>query len=101
MGGIYRVKLSDLLPMVPPALVALMSLVEVSPIKINPWSGLAKWLGRAINEEVLSTVKTIQTTATTGLCSPSGTSATCTRSSCAGGTSSGKHLWRCIHEGYH
>ena len=54
-------KLSDLLHMVPPALVALMSLVEVSPIKINPWSGLAKWLGRAINGEVLSTVKTIQT----------------------------------------
>lgn len=54
-------KLSDLLPMVPPALVALLSLVEVSPIKVNPWSGLAKWLGRAINGEVLSTVKTIQT----------------------------------------
>ena len=42
-------KASDLLPMLPPVLVALLSLVEVSPIKINPWSGLAKWLGRAIN----------------------------------------------------
>ena len=30
-------KLSDLLPMVPPALVALMSLVEVSPVKIDPY----------------------------------------------------------------
>ena len=59
--GRNTLKLSDLLPMVPPALVALMSLVEVSPIKVNPWSGLAKWLGRAINGEVLSTVKTIQT----------------------------------------
>ena len=54
-------KASDLLPMLLPVLVALMSLVEVSPIKINPWSGLAKWLGRAVNGEVLSTVKTIQT----------------------------------------
>lgn len=54
-------KASDLLPMLPPVLVALLSLVEVSPIKINPWSGLAKWLGRAINEEVLSTMQTIQT----------------------------------------
>lgn len=54
-------KASDLLPMLPPVLVALLSLVEVSPIKINPWSGLAKWLGRAINVEVLSTMQTIQT----------------------------------------
>ena len=49
-------KASDLLPMLPPVLVALLSLVEVSPIKINPWSGLAKWLGRAINGEVLESV---------------------------------------------
>ena len=54
-------KESDLLPMLPPVLVALLSLVEVSPIKINPWSSLAKWLGRAINGEVLSTMQTIQT----------------------------------------
>ena len=54
-------KASDLLPMLTPVLVALLSLVEVSPIKINPWSGLAKWLGRAINGEVLSTMQTIQT----------------------------------------
>ena len=54
-------KASDLLPMLPPVLVALLSLVEVSPIKINPWSGLAKWLGRAINGEVLSTMQDIQT----------------------------------------
>ena len=54
-------KVSDLLPMLPPVLVALLSLVEVSPIKINPWSGLAKWLGRAINGEVLSTMQIIQT----------------------------------------
>lgn len=49
-------KASDLLPMLPPVLVALLSLVEVSPIKINPWSGLAKWLGRSINGEVLESV---------------------------------------------
>lgn len=53
-------KLSDLLPMVPPALLALMGLVEVSPIKVNPWSGLAKMLGRAFNGEVLAAMKTIQ-----------------------------------------
>lgn len=53
-------KASDLLPMLPPVLVALLSLVEVSPIKINPWSGLAKWLGRAINGEVLESVEDVK-----------------------------------------
>ena len=53
-------KASDLLPMLPPVLVALLSLVEVSPIKINPWSSLAKWLGRAINGEVLESVEDVK-----------------------------------------
>mgnify|MGYP001778470766 FL=1 len=53
-------KASDLLSMLPPVLVALLSLVEVSPIKINPWSGLAKWLGRAFNAEVLADLKAVQ-----------------------------------------
>ena len=29
-----------------------MSLVQVSPIKINPWSFIAKHLGRALNAEI-------------------------------------------------
>lgn len=33
-------------------LLVLSMLVEVSKIKINPWSALAKWLGRAINSDV-------------------------------------------------
>ena len=46
------------------ALIVLLSIVEISPIKINPWSALAKWLGRAINADVskeLEAVKAIQT----------------------------------------
>ncbi len=31
------------------ALVILLTLVQIAPIKVNPWSALAKWLGRAIN----------------------------------------------------
>lgn len=31
----------------------ILSLVEIAPIKINPWSALLKWLGRAINAEVI------------------------------------------------
>lgn len=38
------------------ALACLATVVEVSKIKLNPWSRLAKWLGRAINGEFLEKV---------------------------------------------
>ena len=34
-------------------LFALLSLVEIAPVKWNPWSALAKTLGRAINADLL------------------------------------------------
>lgn len=34
-------------------LVVLLSIVEIAPIKINPWSAFARWLGRAINADVI------------------------------------------------
>lgn len=34
-------------------LLLLLTLVEIAPIKVNPWSALAKALGRAINADVL------------------------------------------------
>lgn len=33
-------------------LVGILSLVQITPIKINPWSALFKWLGRMINGEL-------------------------------------------------
>ena len=35
-------------------LAALLSLVEIAPIKINPWSKIARAIGKAINGEVLA-----------------------------------------------
>ena len=35
------------------ALLVLMTLVQIAPVKINPWSAVAKALGRAINGEVM------------------------------------------------
>lgn len=32
--------------------IVVLSLVQVSPIKINPWSFIAKHLGRALNAEI-------------------------------------------------
>ena len=33
-------------------LVGILSLVQITPIKISPWSALFKWLGRMINGEL-------------------------------------------------
>lgn len=38
-------------------LIGLTTLVEIAPIKINPWSFIAKVVGRAINAEVLTELK--------------------------------------------
>lgn len=40
--------------------VVLLSLVEIAPIKINPWSALARILGRAFNAEVIKTMNEIR-----------------------------------------
>lgn len=39
-----------------------MTLVQITPIKINPWSAIARRIGRAINGEVLEKVNNIDET---------------------------------------
>lgn len=46
------------------ALIILLSIVEISPIKINPWSRLAKWIGRAINADVIKELEAVKATQT-------------------------------------
>lgn len=36
--------------------VILMSLIQIAPIRINPWSAIGKWIGRVINGEVIEKV---------------------------------------------
>ena len=36
--------------------VALLTLIQIAPVKVDPWSAIAKALGRAINGEVLKEV---------------------------------------------
>ena len=38
------------------ALIILMTLIQITPIKINPWSWLGKKIGRMLNGEVLDEV---------------------------------------------
>ena len=45
-------------------LLLLLTLVEVTPIKINPWKSLLKWVGKNLNAEVVSKVDKIETSVT-------------------------------------
>lgn len=38
------------------AILILFTIIQIAPVKINPWSWLAKKLGRAINGEVIEKV---------------------------------------------
>ena len=42
------------------AVAALLGLVEISPIKINPWSAIAKAIGKAVNADVLADLQAVQ-----------------------------------------
>lgn len=40
-------------------ILVIMSLIQISPIKLNPWSWIGRAIGRAINGEVLEKVETL------------------------------------------
>ena len=43
------------------AIIAIaMTLIEITPIKVNPWSAIAKAIGRAVNTEVLNELETVK-----------------------------------------
>lgn len=35
------------------ALIVIMTILQIAPIKIDPWATLARWIGRALNGDVL------------------------------------------------
>lgn len=41
-------------------LLILMTLVQIAPVKVNPWSALAKAIGRAINEDISHRLDSIE-----------------------------------------
>lgn len=43
-------------------LVVLLTIVQIAPIKINPWSSLAKTFGRCINADVLKELQEVKAT---------------------------------------
>ena len=42
-------------------LVVILSLIEISPIKINPWSKLFRFLGKALNKDMLDEINDLKT----------------------------------------
>ena len=56
--------LSDILFGSGGAVAALLTLLEVSRIKVNPWSAIAKALGRAFNGDVLKKLESMEATQT-------------------------------------
>ena len=34
-------------------LLLLLTFIQLAPVKLDPWSAIARWIGRAINGEVL------------------------------------------------
>ena len=42
-------------------LFALMTLVEIIPIKVNPWSAIFRWIGRQVNREVIDKINVVET----------------------------------------
>lgn len=54
-------ELKEVLPWGVGVLVVLSGLVEISKIKVNPWSAVAKWLGRCINADVLTKLDAVET----------------------------------------
>lgn len=46
--------------MVTPAVIILLSLVEIAPIKINPWSAIIRFVGRRLNADVTARLDTMQ-----------------------------------------
>ena len=41
-------------------IVAISGIIQISPIKLNPWSWIAKKIGRAVNEELINKVDKLE-----------------------------------------
>lgn len=42
-------------------LLVLLTLIQIAPVKLNPWSAMLGWLGRQVNKDLLSQVTAMKT----------------------------------------
>ena len=57
LKGSEKMTLKEILGTSGGILFVLSVLVQIAPIKLNPWSALARYIGRALNSEVLETIE--------------------------------------------
>lgn len=55
-----NITISQLTGWVLGGLVAVTGIIQISPIKLNPWSWIAKHVGRAVNAEVIEKVDKLE-----------------------------------------
>ena len=53
-------KLAELLTDGGGILLILLTLIQISPLKVNPWDTFARWLGKMINGEVLDKLGSVE-----------------------------------------
>ena len=58
--GVVKMSLQEILMNGGGALFILLTLVQIAPIKVNLWSTLAKWFGRAINADMLKELEEVK-----------------------------------------
>lgn len=54
------ITLEDLVGRIVKLLAVLSIFVEITPIKICPWSGLLKWIGKKVNGDLIDRVKAVE-----------------------------------------
>lgn len=42
------------------ALIVLLTLIQITPVKVNPWSAIAKAFGRAVNADMLKELEAVK-----------------------------------------
>lgn len=60
MPDIYSMTIGEMAGWIAAGVAALSTVVQISPVKINPWTCLARKIGRAINGEVISKVDNLE-----------------------------------------
>lgn len=58
--GLDNISGRELIGWIVAGIAALSTLIQIAPIKINPWSAIAKWIGRAINADVLKELNEVK-----------------------------------------
>jgi len=52
--------LKEILPLFGGGLVGLMTLIQIAPIKVNPWSAILEWLGNQTNKALLAKMEAFE-----------------------------------------